>query len=507
MDRWSAVADGLVERLAASVKDVATRQGKRSGGLFGALRGLLRGADQDTSSVAVDRWQADQGDGTLVLVTEQDIAVTYRAAIVGSHDGQTFKWSWHNPSISDAMQPDRGAVEPALAAIGDELTEDNLSISGRDAWALAGAAGEATGAIGVYIGRAQGETLVFFLVYEALDRVPAASVADHAAYGSPFQLLRDLVEAQVSDFPELLHQQAQQLANAGHAALDGGRSGDALGCFEDAWRVVEQHQWPWDTPISGYIRHGMAEACYADGQFGRAAELLSEAVRHRLRSGPFARTLVRLGQARRRAGDPGGASDAFLRAHVVGGVSLDGEDPDDLALLEARLNRLRAERAGLPPTAGPPIAGVPSDAQAVVGAFGRGLDSLNRFAMQGAAEAEKHREEAHILSDADEQHEEAVTRRWCELVATWCTPGKRGHLSAYGSESPHHPDRESVVRGSRNPDGRLEVWTRSVAAADWADDDTYVYVLEELPHGWFVHDAMMVFDPGEPSEERYSIFD
>lgn len=459
----------------------------------------------------IDYWHVDQDNGVLTL-SSGDVEVDFRATIAGTHDGDTFCWSWDNPSVAPDLIPDREQVVSGLGSHREAFAEKNLPITVLDAWVLAGAAVGSVAAKGLYHARTD-DTTVFMLVHEELAR---RGIALEPADEEPsfMEVIGQLMNPEPEELPDALHRESQRILNLGYSALNDGRATDACRLFEEAWSVLEPCKWPWETPITGPIRLGMAEAAYVDGEFVKAAALIEEAIFHRATAGvPLARTFYRLAQANRRLGLHDAASEAFLRAYVVGDASdLTGEDAQDIAVLDSTLASLWQRR-------GERLAGESTDSpEPVVYALIAALDAINTFAASRDPGFGRHfRSDGESAEEGDEdefeeQEEEPAaerlrerenTVRWCELVAMWCTPGKRSTLGGYSSDSYHPPEKELVVETQYFEDGTAEVWTRIESESGALD---HLYILVERSDGWWVQDAFDVYQRGEEDEESYTMF-
>ena len=408
--------------------------------------------------------EMDQSRAEAVLITAEGTAVRFRAVVAGTFRATpagTWQWGWASPEVDTAVQPDESALRALLADAGGGLAGAELEVSPRDVLALHGAALQASDASGASIAM-QGDTAFYVMLFEETERQHEQPVPDAAPP----------LEVTEPSLPLDIHRQVQALGNQALDALQAQELGKAAALADQSWDVLRVEVGWSDAPPRGWLDQLRAEIAWQQERYADVASILEASLTDvpNLDAVP---TLVRIGQAARRAAQRKRATHALVRAHVLAGPQVPGLAPEDQTVLMAGIEAAIALRQStLRALSSAPGGTTPA---LVLRGF---LTALHEAVPEDAAERQT---------------------RWCELVAGWCTPKKRDGADLLGAASPHHPDQERIVAVTSLRADRVVVET-TVAATPERPTRAFRYRLVRAREHWWIDDAEEVFASTQTAE-------
>lgn len=435
--------------------------------LFEAILTLERKRSQQAvASGEESNWSVDQ-ERAMFSLHFDNREILARPQIIGTFDGETFMWAWHNPSIAQELQQNAKTVRDFGQKRGwSVFTQPTFPATQRDGYAMTALAAQLTGAECAYAG-SSGGTTVYFTLHDLRvsdDRISEASIQDTEP--SIMQLVDSMISARLAkvqlSLPEL--RQVESLCRRGHEQLEAGHYTAALTTLDQAWLQLGKHAA--DQEPAGWVQLTKGNVLVLAGQYQEGLRALIAA--DRLHTCPDQVLLYRLlGQCWLALGDRGQAIDMFIRSYVAGGFqSFDEPRQNGGELLHAALRDCweKAERRISEDVALMSGANFQFNlAAATVSCLITDLHEFETNAHEIDKLAASERTDAHILCDADWEARDDINTRWCWIMATWCTPGRSSKCGGWGSPPAHDPGTERILSVVDRHDGTIVVETIGVA--------------------------------------------
>ena len=385
------------------------------------------------------QWDADQDKGSLTIECTDGAVIHANFDILGTQTSSDFLWADANKSITKSGAARR--VRQLLETSGAQQLggPDRLPLGSRDVRALLAIAGDALSAQNTFLAGSRNVSTAMILSDVSIS--PADTHEDEPGFLrglfgakkakpkraeqlSPLQFMQQMIQAQVNKHalaPESLVRFDAICADV-HADCLAGRFDEALNKIAKGKR--ELGQFFIDQEPAGWLVYSEGACLLAKGELAAAYQAFRDAG-HALV--PPSSNLLRLGLART------AATEAMRRSYLCGlYIGSPSWFADHVTAEEARTVRAAQSEAEAM------RAGVADDAEAVLRAA-----IAERFAQEVRAhewseEAGAHREERHVLCNADIDAGDRINAEYRALLLKWFDVPRESSMGSWSS----HPDED-----------------------------------------------------------------
>lgn len=404
-----------------------------------------------------ESWDVDQDTGQLRLTFERGAPVVADIQIIGTFNGNTFKWSWANPSVNSSLKQDAMTLREWGRKNGLHLfDQEKFPAHARDGAVLSALAAKQLNAEGTFE-REMGESFIYF----TLRRVRRAGKTLLRVSKAPATAsLHDMLTPSLGDFPELelplpKHFHIQELADRALSELADHRFQQAKSTLELGWNLLAPHHY--DMEPARWIMSAWTLAEFALGDAKAAGERARDALANGLRT---AELYTVLALARAAAGDTEGAARAWLSVYLLDGRDrLADPTPLDAALSAVRRaldERVRSKQGTIEGSNERE-----KQAAAIVECLIEDWCEQESIRWKMERTARRRRKQAHVIEDDEMYANLAANEQWGAMLAAYFTPGRSPNCTTYGSPPSHDPQHEKVQRVVTDGAG-IQVFTRSV---------------------------------------------
>jgi hypothetical protein len=425
---------------------------------------------------AVNHWEADQDTGRLTIECTDGAVIHANYEILGTQTGVDFLWADANTSITKSGAARR--VRELLKESGAQQLggQDRLPLGTRDVRALLAIAGDALSAQNTFFARSRNVSVAMILSDASLtpgstqEKAPGflrglfgakKDTPKTAELNSPLQLMNHLIQARLNAqalTPESLVRFDAICADV-HVDCLAGRFDEALNKIAKGKR--ELGQFFIDQEPAGWLLYSEGVCRLAKGELAAADEAFSNAGRALV---PPSSNLVRLGLAR-------SVTTEALRRSCLCGLYIGSPSwfADHVTEEEARIVRAAQGEADAMRT------GVADDAEAVLRAAIAERFAQEVRASEWSGEAATHREERHILCDADEDARDRINAEYRALLLRWFDVPRDPSMGSWSSQPGENPSALETLTASERSD--QEAVFEATYKTQYGSKDTYRYKL------------------------------
>jgi hypothetical protein len=420
----------------ANLPDIET-----SSDLYARIKAAcLNAAARELPGQAVGHWDADQDTGRVKIECADGTVIHANFEVLGTQTGEDFLWADANRSIRSSGAAKR--VRELLAESGAQqlAKPDRLPLGLRDVKAILALAGDAVSAQNTFLARSRNVAAAMILSDVSISRADteeeepgllrrlfgaARAKPKREEQESPLQVMQQMIQAQ-------LHKNAltpERLIGFDAICADvrddylAGRYDEALNKIANAKRDLGQYFI--DQEPAGWLIYTEGACLLEKGELASANQAFRDARRALV---PPGANLVRLGMAR-------SAVTKALRRSSLCGLYIGSPSWFADHATAGEVQTVRAAQGEADATR----ADVADDAEAVLRAALAARFAQEVRAHEWSEEAEMHRDDSHILCDADIDASDRIDADHRALLLTWFDVPRDPSMGSWSSHPGEDP--------------------------------------------------------------------
>jgi hypothetical protein len=458
--------------LLANLRDIET-----GSDLYARIKAAcLNAGARELSGEAVDHWEADQDTGRIRIECGDGTVIRANFELLGTKTGEDFLWADANPSIRNSGEAKR--VRDLLAASGAQqlAKPDRLPLGLRDVKAILALASDALSVQNTFLACSRNVVGAMILNdvsisrAEAIKQEPsllsrlfgaAKAKRKEEEQRSPLHVMQQMIQAQLNRnalTPDRLGDFDAICADV----LDDcerGRCDEALKRIASAKRDLGEFFI--DQEPAGWLIYTEGACLLEKGELVRANQAFREASRALV---PPGANLVRLGMSRSAVKDA--LRRSSLCALYIGSPSwfADHATREEVQTVRAAQSEADATRAG-----------VADDAEAVLRAALAACFAQEVRAHEWSEEAKSHRNDLHIMRDADTDAHDSIDAEYRALLLTWFDVPRDPSMGSWSSHPGEDPSALQALTATER--GEQEAMFTATFKNSHGSIDTYRYKL------------------------------